>query len=129
MDHFQYHTSQREINENINLYEGMGEIIFQNKIYRGHVQLKCTFIPKSRIVFSFNGLKAEGIVEFFNSMEKNHPGIKYNAYNTMLKVSKVVRDSMTSDTAKKCAICGRDSTGNICSVCNLVRILEPNKQI
>lgn len=67
--------------------------------------------------------------EFFNSMEKNHPGIKYNAYNTMLKVSKVVRDSMTSDTAKKCASCGRDSTGNICSVCNLVRILEPNKQI
>src|SRR5919197_1554671 len=30
--------------------------------------------------------------EFFNRMEKDHPGIKYNAYNSMMKVSKVLRD-------------------------------------
>ena len=66
---------------------------------------------------------------FFNELEKNHPGMKYNAYNTMLKVSKVMRDSMVQPQSKKCSACGRDSTGDVCSACRLVDILASNKQI
>lgn len=66
--------------------------------------------------------------EFFNRMEKEHPGIKHNAYNSMLKVSKTLRN-MPSSEGKKCSVCGRDSTGDVCSVCKTVEILTSNKQI
>lgn len=66
---------------------------------------------------------------FFNNLEKSHPGLKYNAYNTMLKISKVIRDQGAQSTAKKCSVCGRVATGDICSVCSLVEILSSNKQI
>jgi cytoplasmic tRNA 2-thiolation protein 1 len=66
---------------------------------------------------------------FFNGLENSHPGLKYNAYNTMLKVSKVMRDTGSPATGKKCALCGRISTGDICSVCSLVSVLASNKQI
>lgn len=66
--------------------------------------------------------------EFFNRMEKDHPGIKYNAYNSMMKVSKILRNAPQSE-GKKCSVCGRDSTGEICSVCKTVNVLTSNKQI
>lgn len=66
---------------------------------------------------------------FFNQLEKSHPGLKYNAYNTMLKVSKVMRDSGVESSGRKCDICGRISTGKVCSVCSLVQVLTSNKQI
>jgi uncharacterized protein (TIGR00269 family) len=66
---------------------------------------------------------------FFNQLEKSHPGLKYNAYNTMLKVSKVMRDSGSETSGTKCETCGRISTGNVCSVCSLVQVLSSNKQI
>ncbi|MCI0558407.1 MAG: TIGR00269 family protein [Nitrososphaera sp.] len=67
--------------------------------------------------------------EFFNILEKDHPGIKYNAYNSMMKVSKVLRGSVANGSGKKCAQCGRDSTGEICSVCMTAGLLTSNKQI
>jgi uncharacterized protein (TIGR00269 family) len=64
--------------------------------------------------------------EFFNRMEKEHPGIKMNAYNSMLKVSKALRNAPSE--GRKCTVCGRDSTCEVCSVCKTVDILS-NKQI
>jgi uncharacterized protein (TIGR00269 family) len=66
---------------------------------------------------------------FFNEMERQHPGIKYNAYNTMLKLSRVMRDSTHQPARLKCARCGRISTGDVCSVCKVVDVLTSNKQI
>ena len=66
---------------------------------------------------------------FFNALENSHPGMKYNAYNTMLKVSKVMRNTGSAATGKRCADCGRISTSDICSVCSLVGVLASNKQI
>src|SRR6185436_17648826 len=66
--------------------------------------------------------------EFFNSLEKHHPGIKYNAYNSMMKVSNVLRGAPQSE-CRKCSVCGRDSSGEICSVCKTVGVLTSNKQI
>ncbi|HEX6282956.1 MAG TPA: TIGR00269 family protein [Nitrososphaera sp.] len=61
--------------------------------------------------------------EFFNRLERDHPGIKYNAYKSMTKVSKVLRSSMQSSEIKKCSRCGHVSSGDICSVCRTLSIL------
>jgi uncharacterized protein (TIGR00269 family) len=62
--------------------------------------------------------------EFFNKLEGEHPGIKNNAYVSMMKVSERLRSSFTAPRGdKKCKICGRDSTGEVCSVCKTTRSL------
>ena len=61
--------------------------------------------------------------EFFNRLERHHPGIKYNAYRSMTKISKVLRSSMPPSQTKKCSRCARVSTGDICSVCRTLSIL------
>jgi uncharacterized protein (TIGR00269 family) len=61
--------------------------------------------------------------EFFNRLERDHPGIKYNAYRSMTKISKVLRSSIPPSETKKCSRCRRVSTGDICSVCKTLNIL------
>src|SRR5919202_610271 len=46
------------------------------------------------------------IREFFNRLERDRPGIKYNAYNSMTKVSKILRGVPSSSQSKKCSVCG-----------------------
>jgi uncharacterized protein (TIGR00269 family) len=68
--------------------------------------------------------------EFFNRMEKEHPGIKNNAYASMMKVSEKLRMSAAEPRGdKKCTICGRDATGDICSVCRTVKVLGQNRKL
>jgi cytoplasmic tRNA 2-thiolation protein 1 len=62
--------------------------------------------------------------EFFNKLEADHPGIKYNAYRSMMKVSKTLRDNISSSSQiHECLKCHRTSTGNICSVCKTLSVL------
>jgi uncharacterized protein (TIGR00269 family) len=61
---------------------------------------------------------------FLNKLEKNHPGIKYNAYNSITKISKGLKSSSKIKNANKCSICRRDSSGNVCSVCKISDILK-----
>lgn len=63
------------------------------------------------------------IREFLNKLEKEHAGIKYNAYNTMVKVAKRLKDSASKEHGK-CILCGRDSTNEICSVCSMMITLK-----
>jgi cytoplasmic tRNA 2-thiolation protein 1 len=67
--------------------------------------------------------------EFFNRLERDHPGIKYNAYNSVMKVSKILRSMPSSSESKKCWVCGRVSTGDVCSTCKTLGFLTSNKQI
>src|SRR5688572_10437892 len=59
--------------------------------------------------------------EFFNKLEKEHPGIKHNAYNSMMKIARTLRD-IPAGEGRKCSVCGRGSTGEVCSVCKTVSI-------
>jgi cytoplasmic tRNA 2-thiolation protein 1 len=62
--------------------------------------------------------------EFFNRLETDHPGIKYNAYKSMIKLSNILRDNTSSSSQiNKCSRCNRVSTGNLCSVCRILNIL------
>jgi cytoplasmic tRNA 2-thiolation protein 1 len=61
---------------------------------------------------------------FLNKLEKKHPGIKYNAYNSMTNISKGLKSSPKTRNAKRCSICERYSSGNVCSVCKISEILK-----
>ncbi len=63
------------------------------------------------------------IREFFNSLEDTRPGAKYNTYNSLLKISKILKN-YDSSVKNKCRICGHDSTRPICSVCKNIKILK-----
>jgi uncharacterized protein (TIGR00269 family) len=61
---------------------------------------------------------------FLNKLEKKHPGIKYNAYNSMTNISKGLKSSPKTRNANRCSICKRYSSGNVCSVCKMSEILK-----
>ena len=68
-----------------------------------------------------------------NNLEKIHPGIKYNAYSSILKIAKKVKSGNTLNALdgehdvqqehKQCIICKRDSSNTICSVCRTLDLL------
>jgi len=63
------------------------------------------------------------IREFLNRLENNHAGIKYNAYHTVVKIAKRIKES-SDKKHNKCVLCGRDSSNRICSVCNMMITLK-----
>jgi cytoplasmic tRNA 2-thiolation protein 1 len=66
---------------------------------------------------------------FFNDLEKIHPGIKYNCFNSMNKLSKIVKSVENNSQAKNtCLNCGETSSNDICSVCTTIQMLEINKK-
>lgn len=71
------------------------------------------------------GIRTE-IREFLNSLENQHGGVKNNLYQSIIKVSQIVKDS-NQKQKRKCQKCGNECTGTICSVCNLVLKLKENK--
>jgi cytoplasmic tRNA 2-thiolation protein 1 len=62
----------------------------------------------------------EEIRQFLNDMEKAHPGIKYNTYKSATDISAHIRNVGDPPNMRQaCEKCGRDSTGQICSVCKI----------
>lgn len=68
------------------------------------------------------GIRTE-IRELLNSLEKQHSGIKNNLYQSVIKLSEIVRESNYKQKIR-CEKCGNECTGNICSVCTLVLKLK-----
>jgi cytoplasmic tRNA 2-thiolation protein 1 len=71
------------------------------------------------------GIRTE-IREFLNSLENQHSGVKNNLYQSVIKISQIVKDS-NQKQKMNCEICGSECTGTICSVCNLVLKLKENQ--
>jgi cytoplasmic tRNA 2-thiolation protein 1 len=67
----------------------------------------------------------EEIRQFINTIEKAHPGIKYNAYKSLVAISTYVRDETGYTQRGNCEKCGRDCAGQLCSVCKTLKILKP----
>lgn len=73
-----------------------------------------------------------------NNLEKMHPGIKYNAYSSILKIAKKVKFANSQNVLdvnkvvqygnKRCIICNRDSSNRICSVCRTLDLLVNETQ-
>lgn len=71
------------------------------------------------------GIRTE-IREFLNSLETQHSGIKNNLYQSVLKVSNIVKESNYKQKTI-CEKCGNECTGKICSVCSVVLKLKENQ--
>ncbi len=71
------------------------------------------------------GIRTE-IREFLNSLESQHSGIKNNLYQSVLKVSQIVKNSNYKEKTM-CKKCGNECTGSVCSVCTLVLKLKSNQ--
>lgn len=67
------------------------------------------------------------IRDFINALERERPGIKYNLYNSISKISSNLKTVSNRVDSKKCPTCGRMSTSNVCSVCKTISILGENK--
>ncbi|MFB1007187.1 MAG: TIGR00269 family protein [Nitrosopumilus sp.] len=68
------------------------------------------------------------IREFLNSLESQRSGIKNNLYQSIIKVSKVMKKSNINNKERKnCEKCGSECTGNVCSVCTMVLKLKANQ--
>ena len=63
------------------------------------------------------------IRSFLNSLETNRFGIKYNIYNSIIKISSRLKNT-NSVSKKKCSKCGKDSSGEICSVCKTISLFH-----
>lgn len=71
------------------------------------------------------GIRTE-IREFLNSLEGKHSGIKNNLYQSVIKVSQIVKNTNHKQKII-CVKCGNECTGEICSVCNMVLKLKENQ--
>ncbi|WP_299290970.1 TIGR00269 family protein [Nitrosopumilus sp.] len=71
------------------------------------------------------GIRTE-IREFLNSLEKDHSGIKNSLYQSVIKLSEIVKESNYKQKTI-CEKCGNECTGNVCSVCNMVLKLKENQ--
>jgi len=71
------------------------------------------------------GIRTE-IREFLNSLENQHSGIKNNLYQSIIKVSQIVKDSNRKQKMI-CDKCGSECTGTTCSVCKIVLKLKENE--
>ena len=63
-----------------------------------------------------------------NNLEKIHPGIKYNAYNSILKIASKLKsksdNNVSNQEHRRCISCNRDSSNRICSVCQTLNLLN-----
>ena len=64
------------------------------------------------------GIRTE-IREFLNKLENSHSGIKNNMYRSVLKISQTMKDANHKEKIK-CANCGAECTGKVCSVCKMI---------
>jgi len=68
----------------------------------------------------------EEIRQFLNDLEKAHPGIKYNTYNSTMDISALIRNQSDPTIIRRaCEKCGRDCTEQICSVCKIQKNFKP----
>ena len=110
----EYATGMKKIKPFIELYEH--EIVFYA------LQREIPF-QSEECPYMHESIRTD-LREFFNRMEKEHPGIKNNAYASMTKVSEKLRAAAEPRGYRKCTLCGRDATGDVCSVCKTVGALR-----
>jgi len=71
------------------------------------------------------GIRTE-LREFLNQLENHHSGLKNNLYKSTLKISQIVKDSNYKQKTI-CSNCGKECTGKVCSVCDMVLKLKGSK--
>jgi cytoplasmic tRNA 2-thiolation protein 1 len=107
----------KKIKPFIGLYEQ--EIIF----YALHQEIP---FQSAECPYMHESIRTE-VRQFLNKLEESHPGIKYNMYNSVLKISEGLKNQTSVKRSAKCLVCERQSTSEICSVCKTLQILMKKK--
>ena len=55
-----------------------------------------------------------------NSIEEDHPGVKYTVYGSKEKLTKVLNEHMGNSKLKTCEICNSPASTDVCEVCKLL---------
>lgn len=108
-------TSLRKVKPFSEIYES--EIVFY--AFSNKIPFQTEPCPHTN-----EGIRTE-IREFLNSLEQRHAGIKNNLYNSVTRVSEIVR-SVDDRTGGRCANCGARCTGKTCSVCGIISKFRGN---
>lgn len=116
----EYNNGLKKIKPFVELYES--EIVFY--AFHSGIEFQTEQCP-----YMNESIRSEFRL-FFNELEKIHPGIKYNCFKSMNKISKIVKTSEKNEPVKNsCINCGETSSNNICSVCTTIQMLNRNKKI
>ncbi|MGN6708641.1 MAG: TIGR00269 family protein [Candidatus Nitrosocosmicus sp.] len=116
----EYDTGLKKIKPFIEIYEN--EIVF----YAFNTQVEfqteqCPYMNES-IRSDFR--------KIFNDLEKIHPGIKYNCFNSINKISKIIQGFPADGIQhsrylkKTCSKCGNITNNEFCSVCKMISLLD-----
>ncbi len=109
-------NSLRKIKPFCEIYES--EIVFY--AYTNEIPFQTEPCPHMN-----EGVRTE-LREFLNKLENSHSGIKNNLYRSSLKISQILKNSNYKQKII-CSNCGSESTGKICSVCDMVLKLKGSK--
>jgi len=72
------------------------------------------------------GMRSE-IRYIFNTLEAEHPGIKYSALNSTIKISQNI--AIDNKAFNLCKLCNIPSSSKLCSVCKIVEMFEVDMHI
>nr|MBA3750409.1 TIGR00269 family protein [Nitrosopumilus sp.] len=113
----EYDSGLRKIKPFLELYEN--EIVFY--AFHSGIEFQAEQCP-----YMHESIRSD-FREFFNNLENIHPGIKYNCYNSVNKLSKIIQHSRYDSSLslkKTCLKCGNICTNEVCSVCKTIFLLE-----
>jgi len=113
MDPDNFRNTLRKIKPFCEIYES--EIVFY--AFTNNIPFQSEPCPHMN-----EGIRTE-IREFLNSLETQHSGIKNNLYQSIVKVSQIIKDSNYKQKTF-CEKCGNECTGKICSVCIVLKLKE-----
>ena len=114
----EYDTGLKKIKPFIEIYEN--EIVF----YAFHSQIE---FQSEQCPYMNESIRSD-FRQIFNNLEKVHPGIKYNCYNSINKISKIIQSSIAKEPIhflkkKSCSKCGNVSNNDVCAVCKTIFLL------
>jgi uncharacterized protein (TIGR00269 family) len=81
------------------------------------------FFPKKCVYSIDNPLRGQ-TRKFLNDLDKSSPGIKYNLYESSLKIIPFIRTKFKSGKIDLCKKCGEPSSQEVCKVCELIEKLS-----
>jgi len=80
------------------------------------------FFPKKCVYSGDNPLRGQ-TRNFLNNLDETSPGIKYNLYESSIKIMPFIRMKFKSGKIGLCKKCGEPSSQEVCKICELMKKL------
>jgi cytoplasmic tRNA 2-thiolation protein 1 len=70
--------------------------------------------------YAYSSLRND-IRHMINSIDENHPGIKYTVYSSKEKFASLLKENLNDSELKICDICNSPSSSKICEACKILK--------